>query len=542
MRDLLERVVQRDEIVEVKIKKGEVNFLIWLIPLIALVIGGWMVYRYYAKLGPEIVLYFKNSGGLEPKQSFVKFRDVKVGVVERIEILRQKEGVAVYARMNRDVAPFLNDKAKFWIVKPEITAGRVRGLDALVSGSYIQMVSELGGEERREFQGLDEAPLDIVLQEGRNYHLKAPSSYSLTAGLPVYYKDIEVGSIKRVELDREGRYVNIYIFVKKPYDRFVNASTRFWNIRGVDLTLADSGIKLKMGSVSQLLLGGIAFATPNTNKDHEAIDLRHSFWLYGSKEEALRKRLGILPKDERDFMLYFSEGVGYLQKGAPVRFAGFEVGKVKDIEAFVEDKKIQAKVFVTIDVAAFKRSPKEGIEPFAKAVRDGLKARLEQSNILTKSLFVNLVFAGKAAELRKSGAYYLLPTLPSSQNVLYDQLLKILQKLQHLPIERSLNAFSHLLEQNSKPLQGVLEELQRLSSDLRTLLESNATAALPQTINITLQKLGRSIETLTKSYDHNSSFNAQLSQTLHDIDKASKVLHKVLLKIDKKPNALIFGE
>ncbi len=545
MRGLLERNVKKDEIVEVKIKKSEINFVVWIIPVIALLIGGWMIYRYYAKLGPEVVIYFKNSGGLEPKQSFVKFRDVKVGVVERIEILKQKEGVAVYARMNKDVTPFLNEKARFWIVKPEIAIGKVRGLDALVSGSYIQMASEVGGKKKVEFQGLDEAPLDIILQEGRNFWLKSSSSYTLTPGLPVYFKDLEVGSIKKVELDKSGEFVNIYIFVKKPYDSYINSSTKFWNIRGVDINLAANGINLNIGTLSQLLIGGVEFFTP-VAKLHEKIDLHHPLWLYPSKESALHKKLGVSQTDYRNFLLRFNKGVGYLQKGAPVKFKGFEIGSVKDIKASVKGGEIDSEVIASIDVAAFKKTSKEGIGPFEEAVKNGLKARLEQSNILTKTLFVNLVFDKKPGALHQIDTnLYLLPTLPVEQNSLIVQIQSLLTKLEKLPIEHSINAFSNLLEKNSEPLRQTLLSLRKSSDAVTKLLDANETKALPKELHTLLKDLQhtlKSYETLAKSYSNNSLFKKQLTKTLEDIDRASKALRKVLLKLDKKPNALIFGD
>lgn len=521
-----------DEIVEVKINKKEVSFFVWIVPIIALIIGGWMIYRYYARMGPEIVIYFKNSGGLEPKHSFIKFRDVKVGIVERIKILRQKEGVAVYARINKDVEPFLNEHTRFWIVKPEIGIGKIRGLDALVSGSYIQMEAKLGAEAKWEFQGLEEPPLEVGA-EGKNFKLVADDSYGLVEGLPVYYKSVKVGSIKRIELAPDGKKVYIYIFIKKPFDHFVNSTTKFWNLKAVDFKIAGEGIKVKMGSVAQLLLGGIGFTT----KDLMAKHSKSSFWLFASADEALHKRLGSKEINYKPFIMHFSKGVGYLEVGAPVKLQGFSVGKVVDIRSQLKGKKVEADVVAKIDINALGK--------LDELVQEGLKAKLSSANILTKTLYVELIFSDKSGTLQKRGAYYVLPTLEYRGNVLYEEILKILQKLQKLPIERSLNAFSHTLEINAQPLRHSLQELTKLSKDIRMLLESNQTKTIPASINnslIALQKMLESFTTLAKGYAKESVFGHQLSATMHDIDKASKALQKLLLKLEKKPNALIFGE
>ena len=184
---------------EVEIKEKEINFVIWIIPIISLVVGGWLIYKYYASLGPLITIKFKKSGGLEAKRSFVKFRDVKVGKVESIEILKEG-GVLVRVRINKDMKPFLNSTTKFWVVKPEISFNKVRGLDALLSGPYIQMYAKPKGFTKTFFIGLENPPLDTEIVNGKVYKLISNSSYGLEEGLPVYYKDIKVGVIRRVEL------------------------------------------------------------------------------------------------------------------------------------------------------------------------------------------------------------------------------------------------------------------------------------------------------------------------------------------------------
>ena len=521
-----------DGIVEVKINKKEVGFFVWIVPIIALVIGGWMIYRYYTKMGPEIVIYFKKSGGLEPKHSFIKFRDVKVGVIDRIEILKQEEGVAVYAHINKDVEPFLNEHTRFWIVKPEIGLGKIRGLDALVSGSYIQMQAKLGAQSKREFKGLTEAPLEVEAK-GKNFKLEADESYGLVEGLPVYYKGVKVGNIKRIDLARDGKRVFVYVFIKKPFDSFVNSSSKFWSLKAVDVKIAEEGLKMKMGSLSQLLFGGIAFST----KDLEANKSTEPFWLFANVDEALHKRLGNKRILYKDFMMHFSEGVGYLEVGAPVKLQGFKVGEVVDIHSYLIDKHIEANVIAKIDINA--------LGDIKKRVQEGLKAQLTSANILTKSMYIKLLFSPNPGVLTKQGSYYVLPTMGYRGNIVYEEILHILQKLKKLPIERALNSFSKILETSSKPLKQSLQEITLLSKDLRALLENNATKALPASLQqtlISLQKTLHSFTSLAKDYAKDSAFAAKLSTTMHDIDKASKALQKFLLKLDKKPNALIFGE
>jgi len=526
----------------VKIKKSEVSWVVWIVPLLALIVGGWMIYKYYSSMGPLISITFKNSGGLEPKQSYVKFREVKVGVVERIEILKDKEGVIVYARMNKDVEPFLNEHAKFWIVKPQIGLGKVQGLDALMSGAYIQMQSRLGEQERRFFVGLEEPPLDVEPSKGHTYLLKATQSYELEPGAPVYFKQLKVGRVEKVELAEDGKEIDIYIFVKKPYDRFVNASTKFWNLRGIDLSLSGEGLRIDMGSVSQILVGGVEF---DTKELFEGEKMAEAFYLYPSKKEALQKKLGYPKERYGEFLMRFDGGTGYLNIEAPVKFEGYKVGYVKDIYSYFDPNstKIESQVLVSMDLSAFDR---EGtIKGLQEAVKKGLKARLKSANILTDTLYIDLVFHGSGAKLQKLGTLYTFPTLSYRQNEIVTLVKDILKKIEELPLKETLDSFSDLARTNTKPLKRVLDRTSATLRQIQTLLQKSATQELPQKISQNLTELQKTLQEygkLAKGYAKESLFGAQLSQTLKDIDEASRSLQKLLIKLDKKPNALIFGE
>jgi len=522
-----------DDVVEVKIKKSEVSFMVWIVPLLALIVGGWLIYQYYAKQGPMITITFKNSGGLEPRQSQVKFRDVKVGTVEKVEILKQKEGVKVYARINKDVTPFLNENAKFWIVKPEIDIGKVRGLDALMSGAYIQLYSKLGKEEKREFKGLSEPPLSFQEESGTTYKLISETSYDFNEGTPVYFKQIIVGHVKKVNITKDAKEVEIYIFVKEPYDKYITVNTKFWSLKNFTIDLTDRGLEVESGSLTQLLLGGIEFDTKeyaSTSKQSK------SFHLYSSKDEALRKKIGAAKAIYVDFMMKFDEGVGYLSIGSSIKLDGFIVGKVKDIISVYDSKKLKTKslVIATIDISTFKHGKKPAFWGLKEAVKNGLTARLEQVNPLVKYMYINLVKDKPGQELIKDGKYYLFPTQKTKLSDITSKVKSFMSKLEDLPIKDAVKNFSDSLL-----------SFKNLSDDIDVIVKDKDTKALPKSINKAIKELDRSLSSfskLTKSYKEGSKFSDELSQTLKDIDKASKELHKVLIKVKKKPNSLIVGE
>ncbi len=522
-----------DDIVDVKIKKSEISLVVWFVPFVALIVGGWMIYQYYSKIGPMITITFKNSGGLSPKQSVVKFRDVKVGKVERVEILKEEEGVKVYARINKDVKPFLNEHAKFWIVKPEINLGKVRGLDALMNGSYIQLSSHLGGVEKFEFKGYKESPLSFNEEKGKTYKLIADKSYNLNAGTPVYYKQMQVGQVKRVNISKDAKKVEIYVFVKDEYSKYININTKFWNLRNFTINLTDSGLNIESGSISQLLMGGVEFDTKDFQNSKKTSD---TFYLYSSKDEALQKKIGSGNAKYVDFILRFDEGVGFLNIGASVRMDGFIVGKVKDIVSTYDTKhlKIKSLVIVRIDISTFASGTKPPFMGLKEAVQNGLCARLEQVNPLVNYMYINLIKDDKKNILVKSGRYYVFPTKKAKLSDITSKIKSFMGKLEKLPIKDAVKNFSDSFA-----------SLKNLSDDINVIVKDKDTKALPKNISKSLQKLNNSFDEfskLSKSYQGDSKFSDELGQTLKDIDKASKELHKVLTKVKRKPNSLIFGE
>ena len=486
-----------EDIKEVEVESKRVSLVIFLIPLLALIIGGWLLYSYYSKIGPLVTITFKSSGGLEPTVSPVKFRDVKVGVVERVELLKKSEGVKVYVRIHKDAEPFLNKSTKFWIVKPEIGLGKIKGLDALMSGAYIQMYAVYGKELKKSFIGFDDTPNDLEKIDGNIYELVANQSYDLRSGSTVYYKGAVAGVIKSVSVSSDGKNVKIYLFIKKDYTKFINSTTRFYATKNFSIKMADYGINVDMASLSKILFDGVEFYTKNlSKKDSKRVK---NFYLYQNRDEATRKKLGLKREKFVDFKLKFQKGVGYLSVGSTVKLDGFKVGEVKDIVSYYDPQKskVISYVIASIDISAFENDKLRAFDGLKLAVNKGLRARLDEVNPLINSLYINLVKTDKSATLIKGGKYYIFPTTTSTIKSLSNQIDSLVSKFSNIDIN------------------SVIKNLNK------TLL---------------------SIKKLSSSYDKDSNFADQLSQTLKDVDKSSKELKKVLEKVNKKPNSLIFGD
>jgi len=498
---------------EVEVKKREINFVIFIIPLISLIVGGWLIYKYYSSLGPLITIKFKNSGGLEVRRSFVKFRDVKVGRVVGIEILKD-EGVLVKVRMDKSMKPFLNYTTKFWIVKPEISINKVRGLDALLSGPYIQMYAKAKGFNKTFFIGLEEPPLDSEIVNGKVYKLTASSSYGIEEGMPVYYKDMKVGVVRRVILQDDK--VKIYIVIWKRYDRYVNNSTKFWNLKSVDISLKNGSISAKLPPVKELVFGGIEFETP-FNEDKN----KTTFKLFASKDLAFKHSLA--GEKYIDINFTFTKNVADLKIGDEIKFRGYKIGEVKKIYSFYDSKrdKIVTNVLATLNIGVFHTN-------LNNLIKKGIIIKFNNS-LLNRYLLFDF-------DKKYKGKIY----TDIQEFETLAKVDKLLDKLNSLPLKELIKSSIKAINTLTPALKKSLDSISLTSKNVNKvmLITSNKLINTLESIsNLTL-----SLKELSKSYDKNSTFYDKTSATLKNFNKTLRNLNKLLDKIDKKPNAVIFGD
>ncbi|PLX84456.1 MAG: paraquat-inducible protein B, partial [Desulfuromonas sp.] len=226
--------------------------VIWVVPLIALLIGGWLAYKAAAEKGPTITITFASADGLEADKTLIKFKDVEIGKVVRIELLNDLSGVIVTAEMQRDAEHYLTENTRFWVVRARVAAGEVSGLGTLFSGVYIGCSPSLEGRERHDLKGLEAPPVLTEGLPGRHFILEAKNLGSLDIGSPVYYRGIKVGQVVKYDFDDHAESVLIRVFIDAPYHHKVRENSRFWNASGVDITLDVTGVKLDTQSLATI--------------------------------------------------------------------------------------------------------------------------------------------------------------------------------------------------------------------------------------------------------------------------------------------------
>ena len=240
--------------------------MIWTLPVIAAVAAGWLVFKSVREAGPVISIQFNDGSGIQANQTVLKYHGVRIGEVRSVRLAGDLSRVEVEARLAASAKDLAREGSQFWIVRPEVGAGGLHGLETIVSGPYIQ-VQPGGGREQKKFIGAEEPPILNQSKKGLEIILTAPQIKTLSAGSPVYYRGIEVGAVEYYVLSTNATGVEIHTLIKPSFAPLIRADSQFWNAGGISVNLKLFGINISAETFKSLIIGGIAFATPSPPGD-----------------------------------------------------------------------------------------------------------------------------------------------------------------------------------------------------------------------------------------------------------------------------------
>ena len=448
------------------------RLLIWLVPLAAALSALWLGVQALAERGPLVNITFATAEGLEAGKTLVKYKSVEVGVVETVSLLEDGTGVLVGARLSRELAAMLMEDARFWVVRPRVSAGGVSGIDTLVGGAHLGFAPGRSTKARDSYTGL-EAPPFVAERPGRFFRLRAQNIGSLDVGAPVYLRGYRVGQIARVLLDTRATGL-VEIFVETPHHNHLTASSVFWHASGIDLSVSAQGIKLDTASMASVLMGGIAFETPpRTGADPAAADGRE-FDLWPSRELALRQSGA---GGER-YVLVFQGSQRGLVPGVAVELMGQAVGEVTDVDVRFQQRTLKPRTVVTVSLdhrllAGMRvdgQTPvSSGLDADVRSFLDrlvarGLRAQVGTASLLTGQRYVGLdiVRGAPPARVRDLGSIAALPTFQGASDDLLGEMKRALAGTSRLMdrVDRQLAPqLSSLLGQAEKTMADVHETL-----------------------------------------------------------------------------------
>lgn len=527
--------------------------VVWLIPLVAVLIGAWLVYQNYAGRGPEILIEFKTAEGLMAGKTRIKLKDVDVGLVEEVRVTDDLQHVAARARIEPWAEKYLTDGTRFWIERARITAGRVSGLGTLMTGSYVSMDPRPGGTASRHFIGLEMPPVVTGTEPGRHVLLRAPGLGSLNVGSPVIYRQIEVGQVVGFTLDPSGEHVDIRIFIAAPYDQLVRKESRFWNASGLDFKLSAAGVAVEMQSLVSVLIGGIAFDNPPTAEPQALADDEQVFLLYPNHEAT--QQVAYVTKEQ--YLLYFEGSARGLTVGAPVEMRGIKVGEVLSVrlQASAVDFSVRVAVLIEVqpervEIVGLKGTPSadERHAGLEQLVEQGLRAQLKTASLLTGQLFVDFEVRPEAppAALVQENGLRVLPTIPSTLDTITSTLTRVFDKLEAMPLEE-IGEDARDTVRALKQLIGSPDVAQGISAFGAMMREGERAgqrinAELIPALSGTLQRSHKAMEGLSALVAPGSPLYSDLQRALRELSEAARSIRVMADYLERHPESLLSGK
>ncbi|HLN22988.1 MAG TPA: MlaD family protein [Patescibacteria group bacterium] len=513
--------------------------LVWLVPLLAALVGLSLVVQSVMQRGPTITVSFATGEGIEPGKTKVKNKDVDIGEVKSIHLAPDRSKVLVSIELAKEAKDFAVADTRFWVVRPRLAGTSVSGLGTLLSGSYIGVDGGKSQDRRKDFTGLEDPPVVASDLPGRRFTLHADDIGSLDVGSPIYFRRIQVGHVESFALEPDGRRITLGVFVKSPYDRFVTADSRFWHASGVDLSVDAGGVKLETQSLATILMGGVAFETPIVTADSPPAETGAQFVLATDHAAALKPPDG----PPQVVLLRFAQSVRGLSVGATVDFRGVAIGTVHWIGISYDPATGDFTSPVVVELypdrlgAASSSLPNSTDKTLrstriAEMVRRGLRAQLRSGSLLTGQLYVALDFFPDAAPARFDPTLSPpeLPTTPGELEELTKQVQAILRKLDKIP-------FDTLGDDTHRVMLGVEASLKRMD----TLMQRTDGEVLPE-VRDALRDMRKTLEATQADVSADAPLQQDTRAALRSVAEASRSLKTLTDTLERHPEALVRGK
>lgn len=314
---------------------------VWILPILALCLCGWLLYTSYQNRGIEIIISFNDATGITPGKTRVMAKGIPIGMVKKLVPDLGNQQVKAIVKMEKPAIDYLVEDTLFWVVRPELSASSIQGLDTILSGSYIGIQVGSSKNPRREFKGLASSPPVSRDTPGLHIRLRAEKLGSIQTGTGVYYRNIEIGDVEKYELEGD-KNILIDLFIKPEYSHLVRTKSRFCNVSGVQISGKLPSLKIQVESLASLLRGGILLHTPDQLKKSPAARNGHIFPLYPDYESA---NYGL------PMTLKLASGENIVEGATKIMYRGLEAGFVKEIQ-FNNDEQRSVTAHILLDPRA----------------------------------------------------------------------------------------------------------------------------------------------------------------------------------------------
>ncbi len=535
---------------------------VWIVPLVALFLGLWLVKRSHDEKGELVMVRFENAADLAVGKTEVKCSNVTIGKVENI-ILNDDLDVDVSLRIMPEHLPLVRKGAQFWVVRARVQGSSVSGLGTLISGAYIELdpgTDLKRAKKDRNFTGLETPPLTPPSVPGLRLMLESTKPGSVNIGSGIYYHDTVIGRIESREFLTKEKVVRFGAFIEERYSELVTDQTLFWKTSGIKLDVGTEGFNLELPSLDSLVSGRVSADQPEDGLEGVPLTDGSQLALYDSAEQAEVSRF----KGGTEFLLLVDQSLRGLKSGAPVEFRGLKIGRVAEISYTLVEKPVIEfmPVLIQLDARLLEKHFPTGVikksaSGFTEAVSRKLRASLRSSSLITGQLFVDLDYLPTLPDVaqNKDGKYTVLPVVQSGFGRLEDKLATLLDKINGLGLDTLVENLSKTSTQATATLASVedamaddsgvvmeakntLTEMRDTVASLNSILADEQTKAIPADLRETLANLNKTLAPLSNE----GAIYGDLRRTLDELRSTIRSIDRLTSGLADKPNSLLFGK
>ena len=510
--------------------------VIWILPIVALAIGVWMVVQNKMSQGPVITISFETAEGVVAGKTKVRYLNVDMGQVVDVTLNKEMNGVVVSVQLDPEAKSLLKKDTEFWVVRARVGAGSISGLGTLLAGAYIELSpGESGNGKHLSFTGLESPPLTPSGAPGLKLNLYSAKAGSVSAGDAVLYNGYKVGRIEAMGFDEKRKQVHYDVFIDAPFDQLVNSSVRFWNVSGVEINASAGGIEVLTGSLDTVLLGGIAFGLPDGLQVGDPLENGAEFNLFDTYSDMQEQPY----THHIDYVMEFKQSLRGLVPGAPVEYRGIPVGYVKEIlfddlmksksTHYEQNRSIPVLISIEpgrIGLPDTEDSVEQMKTSIALNVEGGMRGSLETGSMITGSLFINIDYRQgmPTAKLGEMMGYASIPTVEVGFDKLEAQISSFLTKINDMPLNETMATVSDTMN----AMTGTLNTIDSLVKDIHA---QEVSAELVKTLKDT-QEMMRAVGPGSSAYEAIEGSMNKLNETLYNVESLTRTLND-------KPNALV---
>ena len=517
---------------------------IWLVPIVAALIGLWLVYATLSNQGPLVTLTMINAEGIVAGKTMIKARSVEVGMVQTVRLSEDLTHVVVTARMAVDTEELLRQDSQWWVVKPRIERQGISGLGTLLSGSYIELLPGKSKKYREKFDVMDTPPIAQPDEKGLRVRLISEQSRGLNIGDPVMYRGFTVGRVEQSHFSTGSRQMEYQLFITAPYDGLVTNNVRFWMNGGVRFETSADGVKFETGTLENLIKGGISFDVPKGWGLGRPATRGQQFTLFADEASSSSRQYDRY----LDYVLLFNDSVRGLSKGAPVEYRGIRIGTVLEVPFQLSDVELLGRnsgmipVHIRIEQDRFddedgERALNQLSRDIEQQIRKGLRATLKTGSLLTGALYVDLSpvpDSPAAAGYGRFGEFHTIPTVSGGLARMEQQVNRLLNKFNELPLDETVGNLDAMLKESKQSFAA----MRQLSDNMNKLATQPGAQQLPAELTKSMQELQKTL----RSFSSDSPVYGDLNRSIESLNSLLRELKPAARKVNEKPNSLIFSQ